>query len=66
MNLSPDDAIARAADERDRVLADCQALLYKIAQKPSCIKLLGLARNHLRLLAGYKSGRGCLSNRQLS
>ena len=57
MNLSPDDLMARAADERDHVLAECQTLLYQIARKPSCIKLLGLARAHLRMLVAYKSRR---------
>lgn len=52
-----ENAIAVAQNERHRLCEECFQLLYKISKKPSCLKLLGLAKEHLALLASYKSGR---------
>ena len=50
-------AIVAAQIERDRLCEECFQLLHQVSRKPSCLKLLGLARNHLLLLAEYKTGR---------
>lgn len=52
-----EDAIAQGITQRNQLSEECFQLLYQIAQKPSCLKLLTLVRNHLKLLAGYKSSR---------
>lgn len=58
MKLHSEDAIAAAQSERDQLCEECFRLLYQISRRPSCLKLLVLARNHLRLLAEYKANRG--------
>lgn len=50
-------ATERAERERGDLIAECHSLIVAIAYKPSCLKLLGLARNHLKMLASYKSNR---------
>ena len=50
-------AIARAQIERDELLEECFQSLYQISKKSCCLKLLQIAREHLLLLAGYKSNR---------
>ena len=60
MTSHPDDAIAAAQIERDRLCEQCFQLLYKISRKPSCLKLLGLALAHLKMLADYKANRNTL------
>ena len=55
---SNEQALARAEAERGDLIQECHSLVVSIAYKPSCLKLLGLARNHLRMLADYKSNRG--------
>ena len=57
MNQSNDDAIAAAKVERDRLCEECFILLHQISRKSCCIKLLGLAKDHLEMLADYKSNR---------
>lgn len=52
-----DDTIIAAQLQRDQLCEECFRLLYRISQKPSCLKLLTLARNHLEILAGYKANR---------
>ena len=47
-------AIARAKVQRDEMCQSCFNLLYKISRKPSCLKLLGLAEAHLKMLSDYK------------
>lgn len=44
-------------DQRSLLLAECHRLLNQVACRPGYVKLLGLARNHLRMLAQYKSNR---------
>ena len=53
-----DNAIADAKTERDRLCEECFQLLHQISRRPGCLKLLNLARGHLRILAGYKASRG--------
>ena len=54
--MSPNEqAILRAEAERGDLIAECHSLIVAIAYKPSCLKLLGLARNYLKMLASYKS-----------
>lgn len=54
--MKPDQqALARAEAERGDLIQECHSLIVSIAGKPSCLKLLALARNHLRMLAQYKS-----------
>jgi hypothetical protein len=50
-------AILKAEAERGDLVSECHALIVAIAYKPSCLKLLGLARNHLKMLAQYKANR---------
>ncbi len=47
----------KAERERGDLVSECHSLIVAIAHKGSYLKLLGLARNHLRLLAGYKANR---------
>ena len=54
-NPEQQQSILRAERERGDLISECHSLIAAIAYKPSCLKLLGLARNHLRLLVGYKS-----------
>lgn len=54
---SSEQAILRAERDRSDLIAECHSLIVAIAYKPSCLKLLGLARNHLKMLSGYKSNR---------
>lgn len=42
-------------DQRSLLLAECHWLLNQVAYRPGYLKLLGLARNHLKILAQYKS-----------
>ena len=56
--MKPDQqALARAEVERGRLISECHSLIVSIAYQPSCLKLLGLARSHLMMLAQYKSNR---------
>lgn len=50
-------AIAEAKTQRDALVQECQQLLFEVSRRPGCLKLLGLARNHLLMLTRYKSGR---------
>ena len=50
-------AIANAEAESDALLRKCQRMLLQISRRPSCLKLLGLAKVHLTMLAKYKLGR---------
>ena len=50
-------AVLKAERERQELLKECHSLIAAIAHKSSCLKLLGLARNHLKMLASYKSNR---------
>ena len=54
---SNEQAILKAERERGALIAECHALIVEVAYKPSCLKLLGLARNYLKMLASYKSNR---------
>lgn len=54
---SSEQAIIKAERERGDLIAECHALIVAIAYKPSCLKLLNLAKNHLKLLAQYKANR---------
>lgn len=45
-------------DQRSLLLAECHWLLNQVAYRPGYLKLLGLARSHLRMLAQYKLNRG--------
>ena len=54
---SSEQAIRKAEVERGDLVSECHALIVAIAYKPSCLKLLGLARNHLKMLAQYKANR---------
>ena len=56
MNFN-EQAVLKAERERQELLKDCHCLIAAIGHKSSCLKLLGLARNHLKLLVGYKSNR---------
>lgn len=51
------EAIASAQNERDIIYEECFQLLYQISRKSSSIKLLKLARNHLKILVAYKQNR---------
>lgn len=51
------EVINSALAERDRLCEQCFQLIYKISRKASYLKLLKLAKNHLELLASYKSNR---------
>lgn len=51
------DAITSAETERHKLFLECQRLLLQISRKPSSIKLLGLAKQHLIVLSNYKLGR---------
>lgn len=50
-------ATERAERERGELVSECHSLIVAIAYKPSCLKLPGLARNHLKMLAQYKVNR---------
>lgn len=50
-------SIRKAEAEHGDLVSECHALIVAITYKPSCLKLLGLARNHLKLLAQYKANR---------
>lgn len=54
---SNEQAILKAERERGDLIAECHALIVEVAYKPSYLKLLGLARNYLKMLAFYKSNR---------
>lgn len=56
-NSKFDTAITDAEAERDALLRECQQMLLQISRRPSCLKLLGLAKVHLNMLAKYKLGR---------
>jgi hypothetical protein len=49
--------ILKAERDRSDLVSECHSLIVAIAYKSSCLKLLNLARNHLKLLAEYKSNR---------
>lgn len=51
------DAIANAEAERDALLRECQQMLLEISRRPGYLKLLGLAKFHLKMLSRYKIGR---------
>ncbi len=56
--MSPNEqARLKAEAKRGDLIAECHSLIVVIAYKPSCLKLLGLARNYLKLLAQYKANR---------
>jgi hypothetical protein len=57
MNRRSELAIAEAKNQRDALVRECQQLLLEVSYRPGCLKLLGLARNHLLMLTRYKSGR---------
>ena len=50
-------AIAAAKIQRDQMCEECFILLHQISRKSCCLKLLGLAKAHLKMLAEYKSNR---------
>ena len=52
-----DEAIAAATIERDKLCEECFQLLHQVSRKSSCLKLLNLAKDHLKMLASYKSNR---------
>lgn len=56
--MKPDQQTTSAEALRSELVAECHSLIVSIAHKPSCLKLLALARNHLRMLAQYKGNRG--------
>lgn len=51
------ETLVAAQAERDRLCEECFQLLHRISRKASCLKLLGLAKAHLQMLADYKSDR---------
>ena len=51
------DAIASPKTEQRELFLECQRLQLQISRKPSSIKLLGLAKQHLIVLSNYKLGR---------
>ena len=51
------DAIAEAKTRRDVLVRECQQLLIEVSRRPGCVKLLGLAKTHLEMLAQYKATR---------
>lgn len=53
--LTPD--MIRAIHERDRLVRECHDLLWQVARRPGCIKLLMGVRHQLQIFAGYKKGR---------
>jgi len=54
---SNEQSILKAERERGDLVSECHALIVAITYKSSCLKLLGLARNHLKMLAQYKANR---------
>ena len=54
---SDEHVIAAALVQRDQLCEECFQLLHEVSRKPSCLKLLQLAKNHLEILASYKSNR---------
>ncbi len=54
---SNEQVILKAEAERSNLVSECHSLIVAIAYKPSCLKLLNLAKNHLKLLAQYKANR---------
>lgn len=54
---SEDQAIAAAQTRRDVLVRECQRLLIEVSCRPGCVKLLGLAKTHLEMLAQYKATR---------
>ena len=61
-----DNAIANSKAERDRLCEECFQLLHQISHRPGCLKLLNLARGHLRILAAYKGSRGGFNQSELT
>lgn len=57
MNENQQQQIVVAQAKRDELCEQCFRLLHKISRKPSCLKLLGLAKTHLEMLAAYKTDR---------
>ena len=57
MKPCSEQAIAEAKTQRDALVRECQQLLLEVSHRPGCIKLLGLAKNHLEMLAQYKASR---------
>lgn len=53
--LSPE--MIRAIQERDMLVRECQGLLWQVARRPGCIKLLMGVRHQLQIFAGYKKDR---------
>lgn len=53
--LSPD--VISAIHERDRLVRECHDLLWQVARRPGCIKLLMGVRHQLQIFAGYKKSR---------
>jgi hypothetical protein len=49
--------MVRAIHERDRLVRECHDLLWQVARRPGCIKLLMGVRHQLQIFAGYKKGR---------
>ncbi len=47
--------IATAQVECNKLCAESFLLLHQISQKPERLKLLSLARNHLKVLAEYEA-----------
>lgn len=49
----PPSAIA----ERDKLLAECQRLLFQVSRRPGAIKLLIGVKGQLKMFSAYKSNR---------
>jgi hypothetical protein len=54
---APQETIAAAIAERNRLIRECEGLLWKVAARPGSIKLLQGIKNQLILFASYKANR---------
>lgn len=46
-----------ATQERDRLLKECQHLLFEVSKVPGCLKLLEGVKQQLQIFAAYKANR---------
>lgn len=54
-----------AIAERDRLLRECQRLLFRVSRGPNCLKLLAGVKIQLQIFSKYKANRAQERNKRL-
>lgn len=66
MKTPSPEAVEEFQRQRAELCQECITLVFEIARRPACLKLLPHAKEALSLLAGYKQGRDSFKNRRES